>query len=108
MHYAFSLDQMKQFHGSLARFDVGREGYSLYPQTDSRDMKPSIEKVALKSFEASSCAHVGNFLDCVRSRKDPNATIEMGMYASTVLAMALESLRTGRRVVWDAAKRQLV
>jgi hypothetical protein len=30
------------------------------------------------------------------------------MYTSTVLAMALESLRTGRRVVWDAAKRQPV
>ncbi len=103
MHYAFSLDQMKQFNGSLARFDVGRENYALYPQTESLDVRASRQKQDLGSFERSSDAHVSNFLDCVRSRKDPHATVEMGMYTSIVLSMALESLRTGRRIRWDAA-----
>jgi predicted dehydrogenase len=102
MHYAFSMDQMTQFNGSLARLDVSREAYALYPQTESRDRKPSLEKRAEGSFSSSGSAHLRNFLDCARSRKDPNATIEMGMYTSIVLSMALESMRTGRRIVWDA------
>jgi len=108
MHYAFSNDQMNQFNGSKARFDLGREGYALYPQTDAREMKPSVEKSAPGSFEPSSHAHVRNFLDCVRSRKNPNATIEMGNYTSLVLAMASESLRTRRRIRWDNATKRMV
>jgi predicted dehydrogenase len=108
MRYAFSLDQMKQFNGSLARFDVSREAYALYPQTESVEMPPSRRKQALGSFERSSGAHVSNFLDCVRSRQDPHATVEMGMYTSIVLSMALESLRTGRRIRWDAASGRAV
>ncbi len=43
---------------------------------------------------------------CVRSREDPAATVEMGHYTSVVLAMAMDSLRAGRRLRWDAAARR--
>ncbi|MDZ7639406.1 MAG: Gfo/Idh/MocA family oxidoreductase [Bryobacterales bacterium] len=67
MHYHWSQDQIKQFHGSKARFDVMREGYALYPQSDRRIEKPSREKSesdslnlrAARIFAISSiaCAH---------------------------------------------------
>jgi hypothetical protein len=42
----------------------------------------------------------------MRTRQNPHATVEMGLYASLVLCLAIESLRTGRRVRWDAVNRK--
>ena len=30
---------MKQFHGNKARFDVGRESYAVYPESQALDLK---------------------------------------------------------------------
>jgi predicted dehydrogenase len=108
MHYAFARDQLKQFHGHRARLDVGREDYALYPQTNEKELKASLAKSAPGTFEPSSRLHVLNFLECVRSRNNPNATIEMGNYTSIVLAMAIESLNTGRRIRWDRQARRMI
>src|SRR6185312_5572549 len=54
MHYAPANDQMKQFHGSKARLDMSREGYSFYPQNDAVDMVPSIQKRQPGSFESAT------------------------------------------------------
>jgi len=107
MRYAPVNDQLKQFHGSKARLDMGREGYALYPQSDAIDMFPSVEKRLPGSFESATRAHIRNLLECVRSRKDPNTTVEMGQQTSVVLAMACDALRGGRRLKWNAAARKV-
>ena len=107
MRYAPANDQMKQFHGSKARLDMSREGYALYPQSDAVDLFPTIEKRQPGSFESATRAHIRNFLECIRSRKDPNTTVEMGQQTSVVLAMAVAALRSGRRMKWNAAERKM-
>jgi hypothetical protein len=54
------------------------------------------------SFEISS-PHMQNFIDCVRSRKKPIATIEVG--ASTAITCCLGNIATElqRPVKWDPA-----
>ena len=99
MHYNPVNDQVKQFHGSKARFDVGREGFALYPESNELDMKPTIQKRSPGSFESATRAHIRNFLECTQSRKDPNATVEMGQATNRVLCMAMQALRSGWRVV---------
>jgi len=107
MRYNGFNDQMKQFHGSKARFDVGREGYALYPQSNEIEMKSSVKLAKPGSFAAATGAHIRNFLDCMRSRKDPNATVEMGQSTNVVLCLAMEALRAGRRLEYDAARRAI-
>jgi predicted dehydrogenase len=107
MRYAPANDQMKQFHGSKARLDMGREGYALYLQSDAIEMFPTVEKKRPGSFESATRAHIRNFMECVQSRKDPNATVEMGQQTSVVLAMAIEALRSGRRVKWNGTARRV-
>lgn len=107
MRYAPANDQMKQFHGSKARLDMSREGYALYPQSDAVDMFPTIEKRQPGSFESATRAHIRNFLECIRSRKDPNTTVEMGQQTTVVLAMAVAALRSGRRMKWNAVQRKM-
>jgi hypothetical protein len=40
----------------------------------------------------------------VRTRKQPNATIEKGFQAALVIQMANLSLETGRRVRWNSQR----
>ena len=51
--------------------------------------------------------HMRNWMECLRSRKQPNADIEAGYSHSVALAMAVRSLHTGRRVLFDAKKQRL-
>ncbi len=45
--------------------------------------------------------HMKNWLECLRTRKDPNAPVEAGYYHAVATVMAAESLYRGRRMVYD-------
>jgi predicted dehydrogenase len=45
--------------------------------------------------------HVGNFLDCVRSRQQPTLNVEVAMRAQVTITMAVESYRKGQILYWD-------
>ena len=107
MRYNTTNDQLKQFHGDKARFDVGRESYALYPESSAIEMKPSVEKKQPRSFGLAAPAHIRNFLECIRSRREPNAPVEAGQDTNIVLCMAMDSLRKGRRLRWNAQTRRV-
>ena len=46
--------------------------------------------------------HVRNFLDCVKTRQQPNADIEVGHWTTTACHLGNISLRVGQKVLWDA------
>ncbi len=109
MRYAGVNDQMKQFHGSKARFDVSREGYALYPEAP-RDvvMQPSVQVSKPGSFGSATRQHIRNFLEAVRTRQQPSAPPEVAQATNIVLCMAMQSVREGRRLRWDAARKKVV
>jgi hypothetical protein len=47
-------------------------------------------------------SHVRNFLDCVKSRKEPISDLDSAHAVATVCHLANISLRLSRRVRWDA------
>jgi hypothetical protein len=49
-----------------------------------------------------------NWLECVRSRKQPNATVEHGFAHSVAVIMAAQAQREGKKLYWDAAREQIV
>lgn len=53
-------------------------------------------------------AHMHNWMECIRSRKQPNAPIEAGYSHAVALIMANASLRTGLKATFDKAARQVV
>ena len=107
MRYNLHNDQLMQFHGAKARFDLGRESWAITPESSAIDLKPSREKRAPNTFESASHAHVRHFLDCLRNGTKPNSTVETGQWTNIVLGLAVESMRTGRRVAWDASARKI-
>jgi hypothetical protein len=51
-------------------------------------------------------AHTRNFLDCVKSRKAPVANMEIGYHSALPCLLALESLKEGKPLTWDAAAKK--
>jgi predicted dehydrogenase len=53
-------------------------------------------------------AHLQNFLDCVRSGREPNCPVELGFRVSIACRMAVDSYRQGRTLKWDAVNERIV
>lgn len=53
-------------------------------------------------------AHMQDFLECIRSGKEPNCPFELGYRVSIASRMAVESYRQGRTVRWDPVKEEIV
>lgn len=53
-------------------------------------------------------AHMRNWMECVRARKDPNAPIEAGYWHSVSLIMANAAMRTGLVGTFDPNTRQVL
>ncbi len=52
----------------------------------------------------TSSDHMGNFFECVRSRKDPVCHVEVGHRSATVGHLIVIALRLGRKFQWDPQK----
>jgi predicted dehydrogenase len=48
--------------------------------------------------------HMGNFFDCVRSRKDPIASVEGGHRSASIGHLIIIALKTGRKLQWNPDK----
>jgi predicted dehydrogenase len=57
--------------------------------------------------QLESTPHMKNWLECLRSRKEPAAPIEAGYQHAVATLMADESWVRGTRMVYDPAKRQI-
>ncbi len=74
----------------------------------------SLEAGAKASTDASTggdpltIAHVRNWMECVRSRKQPNAPIEAGYDHAIAVIMANAAYRTGERVVFDQQTQEVM
>jgi predicted dehydrogenase len=75
-----------------------REGIRYYPEKINRH-----EGTAL-SGETVNQNHMANWIDCVRSRKTPNATVEIGYRSSIAAHMANIAYRRKQRVTLEMAK----
>ncbi len=53
-----------------------------------------------------STGHMHNFLECVRTREQPRSNVDAGFSHAVSGIMVAEAIRTGRRVVFDPAKRE--
>jgi predicted dehydrogenase len=60
------------------------------------------------SDEGDTEAHIRNFFECVRSRKEPNCPFELGFSSAIACQMAIVSLRQRRTVEWDPEKEDIV
>jgi predicted dehydrogenase len=53
-------------------------------------------------------SHMTNWLDCLRSRSQPNATVQHGFSHSVACTMAAQSYWSGKKLYWDSHAEQIV
>jgi hypothetical protein len=53
-------------------------------------------------------AHMRNWMECVRSRKQPNAPIEAGYQHSIASIMANAAVRTGAKATFDESRQEVM
>ncbi len=53
-------------------------------------------------------AHMRNWMECLRSRAEPNAPVEAGYQHSIACVMANAAARTGERVTFDTARQEVL
>jgi predicted dehydrogenase len=51
--------------------------------------------------------HFLDWLECLRTRKTPNASIDAGYQHAVAVIMAMQSYDSGRRTIYDAEKREI-
>ena len=51
---------------------------------------------------------MGNFFDCVRSRKQPICEPEIGHRSASLCHLGVISLRLGRKLNWDPVKEEFI
>ena len=68
----------------------------------------AMETGANTGVDEATSANMRNWMECVRSRKTPNADIEAGYSHSMALCMTIAAIQTGQRVTFDDAKQEVV
>ena len=83
------------FIGSGGRLQIFRRGYRFLPKGTRNPSEATIAK-------GTPDQHMKNWLDSIRSRKDPNATVEQGHYGAMVCHMGNQAWLEKRRVAWQS------
>ena len=92
-------DSWKIFlQGKQATMVIDDDGYRVYPEVWKR---PNIPPAVTHEYKGGipTEPHVRNFLDCVKSRQEPNAPVEVGHRAVTGPHLANLALRAQKRVM---------
>jgi len=122
-----------EFHGTKGTLALGRDGFEVF--ADKKENPTNIvariigghpvggpqpvpepegqywtepAKDTSGNWREQYVEHARNFLDCVKTRKEPNSDLESGHQVATVCHLANISLRTERKIRWDAQKEQIL
>jgi len=55
-----------------------------------------------------STGHMANWFSCIRSRKQPVATVDAGFSHSVACIMAAQAYWSGKKLYWDPAKEEIL
>ena len=78
------------------------------PKRTLTDEAAKTATAASTGVDSDTSANVRNWMECVRSRRTPNADIEAGYSHSVALCMTIAALQTGQRITFDDAKQEVI
>ncbi len=98
-------------NGTLDMMGVGLAGDAQRkPRITGAGGKGAAKIAADAPLEASPAGvhHMKNWLECIRSRKEPNGNVRAGYAHSVASIMAAQAERSGKKLYWDARKEEIV
>jgi predicted dehydrogenase len=86
-----------EFRGTEATLKIDRSGFAVYREGVEHGLNPVLSG---KSAQDGTIAHMRNFFECVRTRKEPNAPVETGVSAARAGHIGNLSHHRGQQVTW--------
>ena len=81
---------------------------NLLPELNLTDRIVKVEAGANTGGDELTTAHVKNWMECIRSRKQTNAPVEAGYYHSIANIMTNAAARTGEKVTFDEKTQEVM
>jgi predicted dehydrogenase len=81
---------------------------NLLPKMALAEVETKAETGADTGADDATSANMRNWMECVRSRKTPNAPVEAGYSHSVALCMTIAALKTGQRVTFDDSRQEVL
>jgi predicted dehydrogenase len=89
------------FIGNDATLFINREHMEFFPEMV--EGKPKVPGMPRQEGTDSHLEHMANFIDCIKTRKDPACTIENGRLVAMYAHMGNIAMRTQSRLEWNEA-----
>ncbi|HEX4945951.1 MAG TPA: Gfo/Idh/MocA family oxidoreductase [Blastocatellia bacterium] len=101
-------DEYLVFHGTKGTLSIMRSGFTVVPEVwkaISKNTTPAMQPMEMKGDgNEAQTLHIRNFLDCVKSRKRPNADVEDGHLTAAMCHLGNIATRLNRMLKWDAER----
>jgi predicted dehydrogenase len=81
---------------------------NLLPDLDINANAPKVVSSANTGGDSLTSAHMRNWMECVRSRKEPNAPVEAGYSHSIASIMTTAASRTGAKATFDEKTQEVM
>ena len=99
-----------EFHGTDRTLFVDRSGFQVFPEKRRLENK-SVDRAPTVQMESVNDAlgdHVRNFLECLKSRKQPVCDIEIGHRSTSTCLLGNVAYRSKERLVWDVPNQRML
>ena len=102
------IDKNRQQHG--IKF-VGTDGWIWVTRdkieaSDTRLLTDKLPDSAPRVYVSSN--HMANFIDCVKTRKQPICPVGVGHRSASMSHLGVLAVRLGRKIDWDPVKEQFI
>ncbi len=91
------------FHGEGGEMKISRNGFAAFPKSLITDPPDPAAAALWRGKGIVAKPHLQNWLDCIKTRKEPNAPVEVGHRSITVCHLANIARELGRKLRWDPA-----
>lgn len=81
---------------------------NLLPELNLTDMAQKVVASANTGGDILTSSHMRNWMECVRSRQQPNAPVEAGYMHSIASIMTTAASRTGQKATFDTKKQEVM
>lgn len=95
-----------EFHGTDGTMFVDRAGFKVFPEKKNMGKTEGLS-MQMDEVENGLENHVANFLECMKTRNQPQSDIEIGHRTSSACLLANVALRSKERIEWDVANQRI-
>jgi predicted dehydrogenase len=85
-----------------------REDNPLIQRAEKHITLPGSDAIPPTFISDNNLSHMTNWIECLRSRRQPNATVQHGFAHSVAVIMAARAYREGKKLYWDSKKEAIL